>query len=151
MVRPLCDVARARVAAAKVDDEGRRRLLGLMEERHRSSAGAAPGHERHLLRFAVRHNRKITLVKVADIDWIEAGGNYAEIHTRGERHLVRMTMQELEQRLDPALFVRIHRSTIVQIDRIKEIAPARHGDFDMTLHDETVLRLTRSYRARLQR
>lgn len=68
-----------------------------------------------------------------DIDYIEACGNYAEIHAGGRTHLVRMTMQELEQRLDPSMFVRIHRSTIVHIDRIRNIVAASHGDFDLTL------------------
>ncbi len=85
-----------------------------------------------------------------DIDHIQACGNYAEIHAAGRTHLVRMTMQELEQRLDPAVFVRIHRSTIVQIDRIRNIVAASHGDFDLTLHDGTVLRLSRKHRGRLQ-
>jgi two-component system LytT family response regulator len=90
-------------------------------------------------------------VRVRDIDYIEARGNYAEIHAADRIHLVRMTMQELEHRLDPSLFVRIQRSTIVQIDRIKDIVSASHGDFDLSLHDGTVLRLSRNYRGRLQR
>ena len=59
-------------------------------------------------------------------------------------------MQELEQRLDPSIFVRIQHSTIVQIDRIRDIDSARHSDLDLTLHDRTVLRLSRTYRGRLQ-
>ena len=62
-----------------------------------------------------------------------------------------MTMGELERRLDPTCFARIDRSTIVQIDRIRDIMSANHGDFDLSLHDGTVLRLSRNYRSRLQR
>jgi two-component system LytT family response regulator len=91
------------------------------------------------------------LVRVRDVDYIEACGNYAEIHAGDRTHLVRMTMQELEQRLDPSMFVRIQRSTIVQIDRIRDILSANHGDFDLSLNDGTVLRLSRNYRSRLQR
>ena len=90
------------------------------------------------------------LVRVRDIDYIEACGNYLEIHADGRTHLVRMTMQELEQRLDPSMFVRIQRSTIVQIDRIRDIVSASHSDLDLTLHDGTVLRLSRTYRGRLR-
>jgi two-component system LytT family response regulator len=89
-------------------------------------------------------------VRVRDIDYIQAAGNYGEIHAGGGTHLVRMTMQELEDRLDPAMFVRIHRSTIVKIDRIRSIVADSHGDFDLSLHDGTVLRLSRNYRTRLQ-
>ena len=90
------------------------------------------------------------LVRVRDVDCIEACGQYAEIHADGRTHLVRMTMQELEQRLDPSMFVRIQRSTIVQIDRIRDMASASHSDLNLTLHDGTVLRLSRTYRGRLQ-
>jgi two-component system LytT family response regulator len=89
------------------------------------------------------------LVKVGDIDWIESSANYAHLHAHSESYVVRMTMGELERRLDPTRFARIHRSTIVQIDRIAEIVAAWHGDFDVTLHDGTVLRLTRNYRDRV--
>ena len=91
----------------------------------------------------------MVLVKVADIDWIESSANYAHLHTSRANYVVRMTMGELERRLDPARFARIHRSTIVQVDRIQDIIAAWHGDYDVTLLDGTVLRLTRNYRDRV--
>jgi two-component system LytT family response regulator len=142
-------VHRARVAFENGGaPEAHRGLLKLLDDRQRRHEEWG---ERYLVRFAVRHKRKIKLVRVTDIDWIEAGGNYAQIHVGDTCHLVRMTMQELEQRLDPALFVRVHRSTIVQIDRIGDIAPVSHGDFDLTLKNGVTLRLSRNYRSRLQR
>jgi two-component system LytT family response regulator len=139
---------RARAAFANVGDPGAHRgLVKLLNDRGRSS----DDRDGYLVRFAVKHHRGIRLVRVRDIDWIEARGNYAEIRAAGRSHLVRMTMQDLEQRLDPAVFVRIHRSTIVQIDRVRDIVPVSHGDFDLSLHDGTVLRLSRNYRERLQR
>lgn len=140
---------RARAVFANADDPSARRgLVKLLNDRGRSPADQGKGY---LVRFAVKHYRGIRLVRVRDIDHIQACGNYAEIHAAGRTHLVRMTMQELDQRLDPSMFVRIHRSTIVQIDRVRSIVAASHGDFDLTLHDGTVLRLSRKHRGRLQR
>ena len=140
---------RARAAFANAGDASAHRgLVKLLNDRNRSPADEKKGD---LVRFAVKHHRGMRLVRVRDIDYIEACGNYAEIHADGRTHLVRMTMQELEQRLDPSMFVRIQRSTIVQIDRIRDMASASHSDLNLTLHDGTVLRLRRTYRGRLQR
>jgi len=140
---------RARKAFANAGDpSGQRGLVKLLNDRSRSPADQG---KEYLVRFAVKHHRGMRLVRVRDIDYIQACGNYAEIHAAGRTHLVRMTMQELDQRLDPSIFVRIHRSTIVQIDRIRNIVAASHGDFDLSLHDGTVLRLSRNYRGQLQR
>jgi len=100
---------RARTAFANAGDPGAHRGLVKLLNDHRRS----PSDTRNdcLVRFAVKHHRGICLVRVRDIDWIEACGNYAEINAGGRAHLVRMTMQELEQRHDLAVFVRIHRST----------------------------------------
>ena len=146
-------IDRARLEVAKSGDRGtHQRLVELLEERRRARVrpadrdGAGQGY---LTRLAVKRNQRIALVGAADIDWIESSGNYAHLHAHGASHVVRMTMGELERRLDPARFARIHRSTIVQIDRIQDIIAAWHGDFDVTLRDGTVLRLSRNYRDRV--
>ena len=140
---------RARAAFASAGEPSAQRgLVTLLNDRSGSPADQGKGY---LVRFAVKHHRGMRPVRVRDIDYIQACGNYAEIHAAGWTHLVRMTMQELDQRLDPAMFVRIHRSTIVQIDRIRKIVSDSHGDFDLSLQDGTVLRLSRNYRSRLQR
>jgi two-component system, LytTR family, response regulator len=140
---------RARTAFASAGDSSAHRgIVKLLNDRSRSATDEA---QEYLVRFAVKHHRGMRLVRVRDVDYIEACGNYAEIHAGDRTHLVRMTMQELEQRLDPSMFVRIQRSTIVQIDRIRDILSANHGDFDLSLNDGTVLRLSRNYRSRLQR
>ena len=147
-------VDRARLEVAKAGDhDTHQRLIALLDERRRArqrhDAREPESGERHLVRFAVKHNHRVVLVKVEDIDWIESSANYAHLHTQSATHVVRMTMGELERRLDPARFARIHRSTIVQVDRIQDIFAAWHGDFDVTLRDGTVLRLTRNYRDRV--
>lgn len=144
--------ARTEIATAGELDT-HRRLIELLDARQHAPHTRDGHHvirgEGPLLRFAVKHDQRIVLVKVDDVDWIESSANYARLHARGTSYLVRMTMSELEKRLDPVRFARIHRSTIVQVDRIKDIAPAWHGDFDVTLRDGTVLRLSRSFRGRL--
>jgi len=147
-------IDRARLEVAKSGDRGtHERLVELLEERRRARTQPVHEHERqgqgYLTRLAVKRNQRFALVGVADIDWIESSGNYAHLHAHGASHVVRMTMGELERRLDPARFARIHRSTIVQIDRIQDIIAAWHGDFDVTLRDGTVLRLSRNYRDRV--
>jgi two-component system LytT family response regulator len=146
---------RARLEVAKASDrDSQIRLLSLLTERLRLSeqtTTSTPGVQTYLSRLTVKHNSRIALVKTDDIDWIESSANYACLHVRGgtTSFVVRMTMGELERRLDPSRFARIHRSSIVQVDRIKEIVPVWHGDFDLTLNNGTVLRLTRNYRAKL--
>ena len=146
-------IDRARLEVAKSGDRGtHQRLVELLEERRRARARPADRDgtgQGYLTRLAVKRGHRIALVGAADIDWIESSGNYAHLHAHGASYVVRMTMGELERRLDPARFARIHRSTIVQIDRIQDIIAAWHGDFDVTLRDGTVLRLSRNYRDRV--
>jgi two-component system LytT family response regulator len=146
---------RARVEIAKAgDQETHQRLIAVLDERKQdretSSRAGRLASDRYLARFAVHRNQKIVLVRVDDVDWIESCANYARLHVGTASHLVRMTMSELEQKLDPGSFARIHRSAIVRIDFIETIVPALHGDFTVTLRDGIVLRLSRNYRGRLQ-
>jgi two-component system LytT family response regulator len=115
-----------------------------------ASRHPAGDRREYLRRFTVKHNRRMKLLRVEEVDWIEAGGNYAHFHVGDACYLVRMTLQELEARLDPAEFVRIHRSTIVRVDRVQDLVPVSHGDFDLTLKNGAVLRVSRHYRSRLQ-
>ncbi len=104
----------------------------------------------YLERIPVKQGSGIRLIRADDIDWIEAAGNYLRIHVGRERHLVRDTLTSFERQLDPARFIRIHRSTIVHLDRISRLEPAFHGDYTITLADGRTLTLTRTYRARLK-
>lgn len=145
-------VDRARMEVARAGDyETHQRLIQVLDERRRARErrAASESSSGYAARLAVKYNQRILLLKTADIDWVESSANYAHLHTSGANYVVRMTMGELERRLDPERFARIHRSTIVQLDRIKDIVAAWHGDFDVTLHDGTVLRLSRNYRDRV--
>lgn len=112
-----------------------------------ANGGQAP--EVPLTRFAVKDRDRFILLKPEQIDWIHSAANYAELHSGNRTFLVRMTMSELEGKLDPARFVRIHRSTIVNTDRVVEIRPQSHGEYQVVAQDGTRLRLSRRYRDRL--
>ena len=107
------------------------------------AATAADGE--YALRLTVRDGERFVVVRTDEIEWFEAAANYVRVHTRGRVFTVRGTMGALALRLDPGRFARVHRSTIVNIDRVREIRPEWHGDFDVVLTDGTTLRLSRSY------
>jgi two-component system LytT family response regulator len=105
-----------------------------------------PGGER----LVIRSSGRIYFVSIADLDWCEASGNYVRLHVVAQTHFVRDTMAHLEARLDPARFGRIHRSTIVNIDRIQELRSSFNGEHVVQLRDGTRLTLSRGYRDALQ-
>lgn len=100
---------------------------------------------------AVKSKGRVQLISVDAIDWFESAGNYVRLHVGSERFLLRQTMHGLEQKLDPTHFVRIHRTTIVNVQRIGDIRAASHGDHIVVLHDGTQLQMSRAYRERLDR
>jgi two-component system LytT family response regulator len=106
---------------------------------------------RYLSRIPVRAAGRILLVDLAAIDWMEAADNYVRLHAGRSEYLVRDTLGALERRLDPRRFARIHRSAIVQIDRVAELRSATHGDLEVRLRDGTRLTLSRTWRNRLER
>jgi two-component system LytT family response regulator len=85
-----------------------------------------------------------------DVDWIEAAGNYVELRAGGTSHLLREGISKISERLDPKIFVRIHRSTIVNVRRIKELQPCNRGEYMVILKDGKHLSCSRGYRGRLQ-
>ncbi|MEW6210401.1 MAG: LytTR family DNA-binding domain-containing protein [Acidobacteriota bacterium] len=101
-------------------------------------------------RLVIKSGGRVFFIRTDEIDWIEAAGNYVRLHTATGEHLHRETMSNLEARLDPKKFMRIHRSVIVNCERIKELHPLFHGEYEVTLEDGTRLTLSRSYRDRLQ-
>jgi two-component system LytT family response regulator len=104
----------------------------------------------HVTRFPVRANGEIYFVRVEDVDWIDAEGNYVALHAAGRRHLVRDTIKSLADRLDPAKFVRVHRSAIINVDRLRKLQPYFHGEYVITLQDGTTLTSSRTYSDRLR-
>jgi two-component system, LytTR family, response regulator len=101
-------------------------------------------------RIAIKSSGRTYFVRINDIDWIEAAGNYVRLHVGKEDHLLRETLAALEKKLDAGKFVRIHRSTIVNLERIRELQPHFHGDYVITLQDGTELALSRGCRDKLE-
>jgi len=101
-------------------------------------------------RIAIRDGTRTVFVALSEIDWIEAADYYVQLHVGQRSYLHREPMRDLEARLDPRRFMRIHRSAIVALDRIAELRPSAHGDHCVRLRDGTELRLSRARRARLR-
>jgi hypothetical protein len=101
-------------------------------------------------RFAIRKRGKEIMVAVADIDWVEAAGNYAVLHVGGETLEIRSSLSKLESELDPKRFVRVHKSYLVNIARVAEVTPWVSGDWRIRLHDGAEINLSRRYRQRFE-
>ena len=140
--------AKSQIAAREINQLSER-LLALLEERETERKGAKRD-ERYLTRLMIKASSRMMLLKVDEIDFIEADGNYAKLHVGRKTHLLREKMNDLEGRLDPAKFVRIHRSIIVNLDRIKELHPHFNGDYVVVLEDGRQLKLSRTRREHLE-
>jgi two-component system LytT family response regulator len=96
-------------------------------------------------RFTIRVGARLSFVEVGDVTWIEADGDYVALHANGQRHLLRESVQELSRKLDPARFLRVHRSAIVRVDQVAEMLPRPNRDAVLRLRDGTTLRASRTY------
>ena len=133
--------ARAHLERRRAGDLGRR-LLALVND----IKPEAP----KLDRLIVKSGGRVFFLRTGDLDWIEAAGNYVRLHLGEESHLFRETMNRMESRLDPKRFVRIHRSRIVNTERIKELQPWFNGEYVVVLRNGARLPLSRGYRDKLQ-
>jgi len=102
--------------------------------------------DEHLVRILVKQGDHHVIVKVQDIQWVEAEGNYARLHVEDTSHMLRASMASLIAKLDPKVFRRIHRSSIVNLDFVREIHPWFSGEHILVMKDGTRLTLSRSYR-----
>ncbi len=116
----------------------------------RAKQKIALGKDRRLDRLAIKSAGQIDFISLAEIDWIEAADYYAALHIGARTHLLRRSLSDLEQDLDPALFCRIHRSAIVNLDRVRGLRSNEDGDYTVLLANEATLRLSRKYRKQLQ-
>jgi len=105
--------------------------------------GRIAARDETLERLAVAENGRVLFVKTSEIDWIEADGNYARLHAGARKYQIRETLSNLERKLNPHDFLRIHRSTIVNVHRIKEIHPWFHGYHVVLLENGQELRMSR--------
>jgi two-component system, LytTR family, response regulator len=107
--------------------------------------------DRRTDRFVVKSGGRLAVIRTDEIEWIEAAGNYVRLHAAGATHLVRETMASVESRLDPEHFLRIHRSRIVNLQRVQELQPWVNGEYAVILQTGTRLALSRGCRERLQK
>lgn len=134
-----------------------RRLEALLEERRGSeeawtarSAGADGRSPEAPDRIMVRSSGRIQFVSVGEVDWVEAAGDYVRLHAGERSHLLRETMKNLEARLDSEAWVRVHRSTLVRLEFVREIRTSDSGHYQLVLEDGTRRSLSRSGRERLE-
>jgi two-component system LytT family response regulator len=133
---------RAKTAVKQNREGAARQLLALLKEVQETRKTPE--------RLVVKTGGRVSFVRIEEIDWIEAAGNYVRLHCGKDEHLLRESMAGLEERLDARQFLRIHRSTIVNAERIRELQPAFHGDYAVILRDGTELTLSRGYRDKVQ-
>lgn len=124
-------------------------LVALLGEQAAGETGAVK-RKSFLTRFMIKTAGRVIFISAADVDWIAADDYYIRLHVGGKSHLLRMSMNELEEKLDPQSFLRIHRSTIVNFDRVKELHQNPNGEYVVVLKNGAELKLSRNRRERLE-
>jgi two-component system LytT family response regulator len=141
--------AKLRVEQRSVSGLGER-LVRLLAGREGQPAAPAAPPPQYLTRLLIKSAGRVFFLKADEIDWVGAEDYYVKLHVGRRCHLLRETMNELEAKLDPQKFLRIHRSSIVNVERIKELQQLFNGDYAVVLHDGTELKLSRSRREQMQ-
>ena len=147
LLKPF-DRSRLATCLSRIREQMGRDSAGDLEARMKKLIAEATGRT-YLARLMVKNRGRIVFLQVRDIDWIKALSNYVELHAGGQTYLLRETMNALESRLDPASFARVHRSVIVNRDRIKELQPWSHNDYLVLMKDGTEIRMSRRYHKNL--
>jgi two-component system, LytTR family, response regulator len=124
--------------------------FGRALERAKERIALGKDAPRKIERLAIKNAGEILFLKIAEIDWIEAADYYVCLHVGARTHLLRRSMNEVEEELEPGAFCRIHRSAIVNLERVKRLELSKEGGTDVVLSDGTRLRLSRRYRKQLQ-
>ncbi len=106
--------------------------------------------QQYTTRFVVRSGSKLSFVRASDVDWIDLADNYVRLHVSGREHLVRDTLKSVESQLNPEMFIRVHRSIIINLDRVESVEPYFHGEYVVTMKDGAKLTTSRSYSERLR-
>jgi two-component system LytT family response regulator len=149
LLKPF-DRERFQQAIARARQQLERRSSGDFERRLLELVQDLKPATNRMERFVIKAGGRVFFVRADEIDWIEAAGNYVKLHVGTDAHLFRETMNALEAQLDPDVFFRIHRSHIVNIERVKELQPWFNGEYVVFLRSGTRLTLSRGYREKLQ-
>jgi two-component system, LytTR family, response regulator len=150
LLKPFSD-ERFEMTMARVSTRMDERSAREFGRRILSMVSAAPSADLRLDRLVVKSGGSTSFVRVADIDWIEAAGVYANLHIGGKELLYRAALNELAEKLDPVRFVRVHRSAIVNIESVVRLEPISHGEFEVILKDGSRSRISRTYRTQLEK
>jgi two-component system, LytTR family, response regulator len=150
LLKPFSD-ERFEITMARVSTRMDERSVREFGWRILRMVSTAPTADLPLDRLVVKSGGSTRFVRVADIDWIEAAGVYANLHVGGKELLYRAALNELARRLDPVRFVRVHRSVIVNIESILRLEPISHGEFEVILKDGSRARISRTYRGQLEK
>jgi len=148
LLKPF-DRERFRRALNRARGEVDRRKEGAVNEKVLKLLSELQRGKKYVDKLIVRAGGRVLFLRADEIDWIEAAGNYVRLHAGKEEYLYRETMTKLEDHLNPDRFARVHRSTIVNIERIKELQPWFRGDYMILLRDNSKLILSKTYRGRL--
>jgi two-component system, LytTR family, response regulator len=149
LLKPFDD-ERFAATIARLKQTFRTRAAAQLSEKLLHVLQDTPKSTRYLPRLVVRDNGRTLLLRTTDVEWIEAADYYAKIHIAGKSHLLRETMNELEARLDPDVFFRVHRSAIVNLEKVKEIQPYTRGEHVVIMHSGAKVRLSRGRRDKLE-
>ena len=148
LLKPF-DQERLKVTVQRAREQLNGSRNGDLDERLLSLLSDLKADKEYPERLVLKTSGRVYFVKTTDIDWVEAAGNYVKLHVGKDSHMLRDTMTNIEKKLPPEKFLRIHRSRFVNIDRIKELNPLFSGDYLVKLHDDTELNLSRNYHNRL--
>lgn len=143
--------SRLKSAVRKAREQIEQRRNGSLDRLLRAFLDKLPNGKNYPDKIMLKTAKGISFINTAEVDWIEAAGNYVKLHVKDSGHLLRVTMNNIEAKLNPDKFLRIHRSSLVNIDRIKELQPLFNGDYIVILQNDTELNLSRNYNDRLQR
>ena len=156
-LREAIERVRSHREAKQADDQRNKLLKFVCELTGReltleSALQAATGeHQEYPSRIAIRDGSETNCVEVESIDWVDAAGDYMCVHSSGDTYVLRGTMKHLEDLLDPEIFVRVHRSAIVNRHRVTSMRPHRNGEYFLQLGDATELKLSRKYKSNVRR
>lgn len=143
------DRERFETALKRAKDQLARAKAGGLESKMTALLGEIKTQPKTANRLVVKTEGRVLLLKNEDVDWIEAADNYIILHVAAETHMLRETMSSIEARLPAEKFIRVNRSTIVNLDRIKELQPLFHGEYVIILKNGTKVTLSRGYREKL--
>ena len=143
------DRERFETALRRAKDQLARSKSGDLQSKMSALLGEIKTQPKPANRLVVKTEGRVLLLKNEDVDWVEAADNYIILHVGADTHMLRETMTSIESRLPAEKFIRVNRSTIVNIDRIKELQPLFHGEYVIILKNGTKLTLSRGYREKL--